>query len=181
MNNIPLVMTIIGPDRPGLVELLAERVAEHGGNWLESRMAHLGGQFAGILRIHVPAENEQPLIRSLKDLESRGLSVVAHPGTEAASVSESPQATLEIIAHDRPGIVRQISRILAQHQVNVEELETECVSAPMSGEPLFKAIVRLKIPDSCDSSQLRDHLEKIAQELMADIKFAAAPASAGEK
>src|SRR4051812_3506563 len=43
--QIPLVMTIIGPDRPGLVELLASLVAEHGGNWLESRMSHLAGQF----------------------------------------------------------------------------------------------------------------------------------------
>ena len=41
-----LVMTIIGADRPGLVEMVAARVADHGGNWLESRMCHLGGELA---------------------------------------------------------------------------------------------------------------------------------------
>ena len=49
MNS--LVLTLIGPDRPGLVERVSDVVASHGGNWLESRMAHLAGQFAGKLDI----------------------------------------------------------------------------------------------------------------------------------
>ena len=38
-----LVMTVMGEDRPGLVEALARTVSERGGNWLESRMSHLAG------------------------------------------------------------------------------------------------------------------------------------------
>ena len=53
--QIPLVMTIISPDRTGLVESIARTVAENGGNWLESRMCRLGGEFAGILRVEIPA------------------------------------------------------------------------------------------------------------------------------
>ena len=53
--QIPLVMTIISPDRTGLVEAVARAVADHGGNWLESRMCRLGGEFAGILRVEIPA------------------------------------------------------------------------------------------------------------------------------
>ena len=60
--QVPLVMTIIGPDRTGLVESVARVVAEHGGNWLESRMCRLGGEFAGILRIELPVEKRQPLL-----------------------------------------------------------------------------------------------------------------------
>ena len=58
--QIPLVMTIISPDRTGLVEAVARAVADHGGNWLESRMCRLGGDFAGILRIEIPAEKKSP-------------------------------------------------------------------------------------------------------------------------
>jgi glycine cleavage system regulatory protein len=171
MKNIPLVMTVIGPDRPGLVELLAARVAEHGGNWLESRMAHLGGHFAGILSIHVPAEQEQALLNALHELKSQEVTVVAHSGSATEPLQAQPHASLEIVGHDRPGIVREISRVLARHLVNVVELETECVSAPMSGEPLFKARATLHIPASSNLLQLRNDLEKIAQELMADIKL----------
>jgi len=67
--------------------------------------------------------------------------------------------------------VRQIARVLARQSVNVEELETECVSAPMSGEMLFKALVRLRIPDACNMAALRVEVEKIASDLMVDVSF----------
>ncbi|HAW24640.1 MAG TPA: glycine cleavage system protein R, partial [Pseudomonas sp.] len=41
-----LVLTVIAEDQPGLVECLAKCIAEHGGNWLESRMSRMAGQFA---------------------------------------------------------------------------------------------------------------------------------------
>src|SRR2546421_8836268 len=75
-----LVLTLIGPDRPGLVESVAARVAAHGGNWLESRMAHLAGQFAGILRVEVPAERLSELRAALLELEAQGLRIVAQGG-----------------------------------------------------------------------------------------------------
>ena len=59
--QVTLVMTVIGADRPGLVQLVATQVAEHGGNWLESRMCRLGGQFAGILRVEVPTAQRDEL------------------------------------------------------------------------------------------------------------------------
>ena len=78
---------------------------------------------------------------------------------------------LEIVGHDRPGIVRQISHTLANHAVNVEELETECASAAMSGETLFKARAHLAIPASTSLPTLRAQLEKIAADLIVDITF----------
>jgi glycine cleavage system regulatory protein len=82
------------------------------------------------------------------------------------------QARLEIVGHDRPGIVRQITHALARASVNVEEFSSECVSAPMSGETLFKAIARLQLPDGCDDAALKIELEKIADDLLVDISFA---------
>ena len=79
---------------------------------------------------------------------------------------------LEIVGHDRPGIIREITRVLAGQGVNVEELSSECVSAPMSGETLFKARVRLQLPARCDSAGLREELEKIASDLVVDISLA---------
>jgi glycine cleavage system regulatory protein len=77
--QVPLVMTIIGPDRTGLVESVARVVADHGGNWLESRMSRLGGEFAGILRIELPVEKRQMLLDALQALQGRGLTVVVRP------------------------------------------------------------------------------------------------------
>src|SRR5690348_9128861 len=167
----PLVMTIIGPDRPGLVESIAAQVTEHQGNWLESRMSRLGGFFAGILRVELPSERRQELIGSLESLKAKGLTVVVHPDEKLAALPAGQIVQLEVVGHDRPGIVRQISQALAAYGVNVEELDTECASAAMSGESLFKARARLSIPESCNTAELRRRLEHIAEDLIVDLTF----------
>jgi glycine cleavage system regulatory protein len=169
--NSALVMTIIGQDRPGLVEAVAGVVAEHGGNWLESRMSRLGGQFAGILRIEIPADREAALNRALTQLQARGLAIVVHPDRPQPAAGARTMTLIEVVGHDRPGIVRQISHALASHGVNVEELHTELESAPMSGEILFKAQARLSLPPNCSLAELRKELEKIAADLIVDISF----------
>jgi len=167
-----MVMTIIGPDRTGLVESVARVVADHGGNWLESRMSRLGGEFAGILRIELPADKRTALLEALKNLQGQGLTIVVSPGDPAAPATPGRPAGLDIVGHDRPGIVREITSALARAQVNVEDFSSECVSAPMSGEPLFQAHARLQLPDGCNVAGLKTELEKIAGDLLVDISFA---------
>jgi glycine cleavage system regulatory protein len=171
-----LVMTVIGRDRPGLVGALAALVAAQGGNWLESRMSRLGGHFAGILRVQVAADKEAALTGSLKELEREGLTVVVHSDRAEREASATSLALLEVVGQDRPGIVHQISHALASHAVNVEELDSGCSSAAMSGESLFRARARLRIPETCNLARLRQELEKIAGDLIVDLTLTEVPA-----
>lgn len=163
-----LVLTVIGDDRPGLVETIARTVTDHGGNWLESRMSRLGGKFAGILLVDIVADKRDGLVSALQSLGTHGLRVVAEVSDTHASRDLKP-VRLELLGQDRPGIVRDVSRALAQRGVNVERLNTECVSAPMSGELLFKATAELLLPAGTTVADLREGLETIANELMVDI------------
>ncbi len=167
-----LVMTVIGADRPGLVQLIASRVADHGGNWLESRMCRLGGQFAGILRVEVDEARRQELVGALHTLEVDGLRVIVHAGggLEAGSV-RGVLALVELVGTDRPGILRSVSGVFASHGVNVEELASERESAPMGGGVLFKARATVSIPPAIRLPALRADLEKIAADLMVDLKL----------
>ena len=167
---IPLVITLVGADRTGLVESVARVVAEHDGNWLESRMCRLGGEFAGILRVEIPAEKKSALLAALQKIS--GLSVVIQPTQSAVAATSGRQTKLEIVGSDRPGIVREITSALARANVNVEEFFSELVSAPMSGETLFKATARLQLPERCDLAALKKDLEKIAADLLVDVSFA---------
>ena len=168
--QVPLVMTVIGRDRTGLVESLARLVADHGGNWLESRMCRLGGEFAGILRVHVPSERRAALESALSKLSD--LKVVVHSDDAPAPAATTRLASLEVVGHDRPGIVAEITRTLAAAGVNVEELVTECTSAPMSGEPLFQARAKLLLPASMTTDSLRQSLEHAAAGLTVDVTIA---------
>ena len=169
---ISFVLTVISPDRTGLVESIARTVAAQGGNWLESRMCRLGGEFAGILRVEIPAEKKSALLDSLQKLQTDGLQIVVRADEPAAAVAGGRQTKLEIVGSDRPGIVREITSALARAGVNVEEFSSEVVSAPMSGETLFKAVARLQLPAGCDLAALKKDLEKIAADLLVDVSFA---------
>ena len=170
-------MTIIGTDRPGLVQLVTSRVADHGGNWLESRMCHLGGQFAGIARVEVPADKVADLQRALQGLEADGLRVTVDAGGGAVAAARGVAATIELVGQDRPGILRNITSVLAAQVVNVEELTSECVSAPMGGGNLFQARVRVLVPAGVKLESVRADLEKIAADLMVDLTLR--PVAAG--
>ncbi|MFH1569399.1 MAG: ACT domain-containing protein [Gemmatimonadota bacterium] len=162
-----LVMTVIGDDRPGLVELLARTVADCDGNWLESRMSHLAGKFAGILRVDIPADRVAPLLETLRGLESGGLRVASE--ASAAAAEDVPAVRLELMGADHVGIVRDIAALLARRQINVEEFTTDCVPAPMSGQMLFQATALLRLPPGVTEAELRADLEDVAQDLMVDI------------
>ena len=166
-----VVVTLLGSDRPGLVELVAGVIAANGGNWLESRMSRLGGKFAGILRAELPPDRVQAALAALAALEGRGLKVVAEAGPRAAPDAGDKQMALELVGLDRPGIVREISQLLAASGVNVEELVTNRTSAPMSGETLFEARAHVRVPAAMNVASLRAELERIASDLVVEVKL----------
>ena|SRR5688572_32989478 len=166
-----LVMTVIGKDRTGLVESLARLVAEHDGNWLESRMCRLGGEFAGILRVQLPAAKRAALEQSLAKLAD--LKIIFQADEMTVATAQPSFANLEVVGPDRPGIVREVTRALAAQGVNVEELVTECVSAPMSGEPLFQARAKLLLPAGVTVSALKHSLGRAAGEMGLEFSLAA--------
>jgi glycine cleavage system regulatory protein len=169
-----LVLTAIGDDHAGLVRELSGVIADHGGNWETSRMAHLAGKFAGIVMVTVPDESAKALIRDLQPLEERGLLDITAELTTEPTPLESI-LTLELVGMDQPGIVRDISDALATRNVNIEELETETVAAPMDGGTLFKARAVLGLPAGLLVDELTEALEELAVQLMVDIEVAEPP------
>ena len=178
--QVSIVLTLIGPDRPGLVELLAQTVSTYEGNWLESRMSRLAGKFAGILHVEVPESQSEALQRALAALASNDLRVVVESSAGGDASRKERMLSLELLGTDRPGIVREVSQALAERGVNFDELRTECSTAPMSNERLFRATADLRVPPSLSIPDLRDHLEKISADLMVDIEFNDESARRGE-
>ncbi|AHK15407.1 MAG: ACT domain-containing protein [Alcanivorax sp.] len=164
-----LVLTVIADDKPGIVEQLAATITEHGGNWLESRMAQMAGKFAGILRVGIEEESSNGLIGALSALGGRGISVIAELSNSAGDTNNTKDLTLSVVGNDRPGIVREVSQVLARLNVNVLELTTSCESAEMSALPIFKSEAQLRVPEGFDSHDLADALEAISDDLMVEI------------
>lgn len=162
-----LLLTVVGEDRTGLVESLAQRIAEAGGNWEESRLARLAGQFAGIVIVSIDAQRVDGLTTALRAVT--GCAVTARPISTQPAGPTGERMRLVVTGDDRPGIVRDVCSRLAARGVNVEELESSVGSAPMSGEAMFVARARLLVPSNVALRNVREDLESLGNELMVDL------------
>lgn len=169
--NTSIVLTIIAKDQPGIIQTVSTVLTNHEGNWTQSSMSSLAGQFAGILLASVPQENTEACLEELHGLESSGLRVITHAGGEAAATQETNTYVLDLVGNDRPGIVNEITSLLAKHKISVQEFETTVEGASMGGGELFKATAQLLIPETVDIDLLESEFEDLANDLMVTISF----------
>ncbi|WIO73242.1 ACT domain-containing protein [Porticoccaceae bacterium LTM1] len=163
------VLTITAKDQTGLVEKIADAVVDAGGNWLESSLCHLAGKFAGVALVSVPPEQEEKLMQSLKALADKGIEVGATAYETPASEPTEELLMVKIVANDRPGIVQELTRLLASLNVNVETFDSGCESAAMYSQPVFEASVVVQLPANLTQESLANHLETLSDDLMVEI------------
>ena len=163
-----LVLTIVADDRPGLVGEVSKVVADHKANWIDSSLSRLGGQFAGIARIHVDEAQATTLQKALHDLGDLGLTIGIHENNRGVAPAGTP-ADLQVLGQDQPGMLARVSNVLAKLNVSIESLESLVEPGSMSGYLMFRARARIIIPPQIIASQVSDALEEIATDLMIDI------------
>lgn len=170
-----LTLTLIGPDKTGIVAALAQIASAHGGNWLDSRMMQLGGTFSGIVRISLPESNgEEFAAEAAEFLEENGFQHSLVPTSPGNGKPSGSRVDLTLSGQDHPGIVHGIFEIFRQAGINVEELSTGLRAAPWSGTPVFEARARLFAPDSVSLDSLQGNLEAIANDLLVEVEFSEA-------
>lgn len=167
-----LIISVLAKDRPGIVEQIADCITAHQGNWLESRLANLAGQFAGIIRAEVPPEQEAPLTGDLEALATHGINLTITVAESEVADTSRPGAivTINVTGSDRAGIVREITALLAERGVSVQELASKCEHAPMSGDHLFQAVLTVQLPEQLNPEDLAEILETISDDLMIDLE-----------
>ena len=164
-----LVITIVGDDRPGIVESLAAVVADHDGNWLSSSMSNLAGQFAGIIEIAVGPDQRDALAAAIGGLP--GLQVHSVVGSAPTEVGDNPIAELEVVGADHPGIVQRLTEVLKNEGVSLLQFASWTESAPNSGDDLFRAVAEFELPPTVDLEGLKAKLEDMAEDLAVDIEL----------
>ena len=128
--TLELVVTAVGPDRPGIASDFTGHVHAAGANLADTRMANLRGQFALIALVQGTYEVLEDVKRRMKESAPRmGLAIEFHaPTTKDAKGNESREGVpfrLKTYSMDQPGIVHRFTSYLREHHVNVEELGTK--------------------------------------------------------
>ena len=164
-----LVVTVMGPDRPGIVRLLSDRAQRFGVNWAASRLSRLAGEFAGMVHFEAPRENADAFAESLRSLEASGLKLVIAKSDSAQVPTGLHGVELELVGDDRVGIVSNLTRILAEAGVSIEHIHTEIVGTTHGAQRTFKVAAHLLVPNTLTSDELRRRLEPVASQMMVDI------------
>lgn len=163
-----LVITILGQDRPGLVEDISSTVLNHHGNWLSSNLSHLAGHFAGIIEVAVPEEHLQELQDSLHALPK--LEVRIETGYDNVPDTGSAELNFVITGNDRPGIVQELASVIRHKGANITHLNSKQQSAPNWGVPIFSAVATVSLPSGMNKDEVVAALEAITADLIVDIE-----------
>lgn len=166
---VSLIITILGEDKPGLVRSISEVLETHTGSWSKSRMTHLAGKFAGILQVSVSKDKLEVLTTTLSNLQTDKLKIQIEKTQEIQQKTPTKTLNIDILCQDRIGIINDVTEVLTQLNVNIEELESTTKEASMSGGLLFCAKLTLGLPDGVTPETIEDALEKMSDQLMIDI------------
>lgn len=166
-----VVLTAVGPDRPGLVNELSSLIREAGANIEDSRMAVLGGEFAVILLISGPPG-------TIERAEEIGMHAEGELGLRCILKATSPAQPsdyllyrIEVSGADRPGIVQAIAAILARRGINVASLESRLSYAPFSATPMFVLEASLQVPSRTVLSEVRSELATTCEDENLDFRL----------
>lgn len=166
-----IIVTAVGPDRPGLVAELTRHVYDVGASLADSRMINLRGHFALLALIEGLPEALASLRRKLES-EGTGMGLRLEIYDAAAAITRAPGSVpyrLKVYSNDQPGITARVTALLRQHSVNVEELETRIESAPFAGTPLFVLEGVVTLPQGMSARKMREELATLAEKIGCDI------------
>jgi len=168
-STTSLVVTVVGPDRPGIVRTLSERAQRFGANWAASRLSRLAGEFAGMVHFEVPRENADALAASLQSLETAGLKLVIAKSDASGAPAGTRGIDLALVGDDRVGIVSQLTHLLAEAGTSIEHIHTEIVGSTATAPKKFKVSAHLLVPNAVSTDELRRRLEPVASEMKLDL------------
>lgn len=168
-----LVLSCLGPDRPGLVAEVTHYLTERGGNVEDSRMAVLGAEFGVLLLASGTPDEIAAIERDLPELAQRtGLQATARrtksPEEHRRAATIPCVVTAEALDHE--GIVRAVAGALAATGVNIISLEATAYEAPVTGSPLFRMEARLDLPQGMSIGTVRKAMDQVAEAENLDIE-----------
>jgi glycine cleavage system transcriptional repressor len=169
------VLTLTGPDRIGIVEKVTGLLLDLGGNVETSRMARLGGEFAILMLVAMPAEPFAGLEEALESLTALGYKVTTTLAEQTYAESHSGWLPYRIKVHgaDHEGIIHEVAHYLSQHGINIESVESETTPAPLSGSPLFTMTAHVVVPPGLSGQSWEAGIEGIGSRLNLEVEVVA--------
>lgn len=169
-----LVISLLGEDRAGLVNQIAQVIADEGLNIVDSRMTVLGGEFAIIMLAEGDNAAVEGVEQHLPQLQEKlQLTIVSKRTSQRQLATDTRPYKIEVIAIDNPGIVRELASFFDARNINIEDLDTGTYAAPHTGTRMFKLEMVVKVPADTNSANLRESFFDYCEERNLDASMEA--------
>ncbi len=166
------IITAYGNDRVGLADDISMKILSYDCNIEESKMAVLGGAFAVVILVSGDDARIDRLTADAPSFgEDLGMNVSAQKTVQHSEDATGRPYLIESTALDNPGIVHAITALLREHNINIDDMETETSRAPFTGAPMFHMRIRAIVPQSVRVQALKERLEDIALERNLDVSM----------
>ncbi len=167
--NREIVVSVVGTNRPGLVDTLSACLLAHGANWTESRMTRMADRFAGVLRVSVSEANAPDLVAALEMISEPGLYVYAEAARTNPTDHQAFRLELTFTGRDRPGIVHALTRVLADFGISIDEFETRSQAGHWDDSAMFDGRAMLSAGQLVDVQTLRRALEQASPGMLVTV------------
>ncbi|MBX3191985.1 MAG: hypothetical protein KF819_33650 [Labilithrix sp.] len=164
-----LVVTAVGPDRPGIASDFTGHVHAAGANLADSRMVNLRGHFALLSLVEGTPEALEKLKGRLREAGPKIGMSFEFSAAPKADLRQGVPFRLKTYSMDQPGIVHKVTTFLREQGINVEELETRLESAPFMGTPVFTMEILMLVPSATNVKTLRRSLEELGDTINCDV------------
>jgi glycine cleavage system regulatory protein len=161
-----LIMTAMGPDRPGVLARISDTIDAHGGSWFESKVVRFAGQFTGILRFDCPDERHDELLAALQRLDPIRIHVVKEIDVPDRITK---RLSFDILGQHRPGLMKQVATAITKTGANIEEIVSEREQYLPAGQILFRAVGSVEVVKDFDPAKIEDVLHEIGADLSVSI------------
>jgi len=161
------ISTVSGPSTPDIIKSLAQTTRDHGGEWLASKVMKLDGQFSALMKVSIDAGSVKPLKVALTEKFSQ-----LH-FSEAAAASptheEVKSIDLEVDCKDREGLTRDISNIIFNLDLVVQNLEFNRFPVSALGESVFSAKLTVGVPENTSALAVAEEIEAISEDMRVNV------------
>jgi glycine cleavage system transcriptional repressor len=156
-----LVLSALGSDQQGILSELAKLAADSGCNIVDSQITVLGGEFSIIMLLGgewnaiAKIEHTIPVVA-----QKFGFTTMLKRTTKDDSRQDLMPYTVDIVALDSPGIVKDIGAFFTESEINIEEMTSHTYQAPYTQAPMVSISIIVNMPASVRIGEFKNKFEE---------------------
>ena len=163
-----IIIYVNGKDRVGLISDITKEISSLNGNIETSKMIKLDQDFNMPILVSIDNQKIESLDKNLSLYSDLNISIKK---TSSNIIEPNNEYIFILKGADTEGIVHQCTQLFSDLKINIIDLETQLINAPITGTPLFYIKAIISVPKNTSLQIVKDRLDDLENKSNVKIKF----------